>query len=554
MCNRQDHHRVTIQDHAWSKRHRGSSGQDHSLLFLVFQDRQSCALPEAQENESSPEYKETAMAMKRLFVVWPYLLLLCAGLGFHTTGFAQTAPDPLLGTWSGQVHYGGESRRMGLRFELNEEKATVAFNDIPELKFRNIGPIPVKQEGDGYKMVLNEFHTIAFQLASDKKSMTGVWSFDGHHLPFELKPGALPAEPAAQPAAGRAAQPAWTFKTGGAIWSSPAVAEGTVYFGGTDGNIYALTADSGKPVWQFKTGGRVMGSPTLEGRYLYELSDDGFLYKLDRQTGKLAWQFDTHGGPVARDLPGRYDTMTSAATVADGTVYIGSANKRLYAVDTESGQEKWHFETKDIVRSTPAVANGMVFIGGYDQSVYAVDAKNGALKWKYDTLRPVVSSPLVVDGTVYIGSRCADLFAFDAATGEIKWKFFYWSSWVESSARTREGVLYVGSSDFQQLFAINAATGRKVWNFDTDGSAWSTPAVTDKRVYVGAVGVLNYFIPHHGGFFAVDRATGKVVWHYPFAAIPGSNTYGVASSPAVDHGLVFFGSLDGTFYAFRTDG
>ena len=245
--------------------------------------------------------------------------------------------------------------------------------------------------------------------------------------------------------------------------------------------------------------------------------------------------------------------MTSAATVANGTVYIGSADKRLYAVDAGSGREKWHFDTKDIVRSTPAAAEGRVFIGSYDHNVYAVDARTGAQIWKYDTLRDVVSSPLVAGGTVYIGSRCSDLFAFDAATGKIKWKFFYWSSWVESSARIRDGILYVGSSDIQQLFAINAATGKKVWNFDTDGSAWSNPAVTDKRVYVGAVGVLDYFIPHHGGFFAVDRATGKEVWRFPMGVIAGRDTYGVASSPAVDHGLVFFGGLDGTFYSFRTD-
>jgi glucose dehydrogenase len=78
--------------------------------------------------------------------------------------------------------------------------------------------------------------------------------------------------------------------------------------------------------------------------------------------------------------------------------------------------------------------------------------------------------------------------------------------------------------------------------------------VTDKQVYVGAVGVLNYMVDHHGGFFAIDRATGKAIWRYPMAEVPGSVTYGVASSPAVNNGLVFFGALNGTFYAFRTDG
>lgn len=495
-----------------------------------------------------------ARPMKRLLLIWLSLLLLCVGDGFKTRVCAQT-PDPLLGTWSGSVHHGEESKLLVLHFEIHEKrKITVLFFDVPEIKFQRLGPIPVVKQGDEYKAAV-----FNFRLAADQKSITGHWAFDGHNLPFELKPGALTAIPAPPPPpTGRIAQPVWTFKTGGAIWSSPVVAENTVYFGSNDGIIYALQAKSGKLTWQYKTGGLVVARPTLDGSSLYALSDDGNLYKLDRKSGKLAWQFDTHGGAVAREFPSSnsttYDYLTSAATVIDGTVYIGSADKKLYAVDAQTGREKWHFETQGIIRSTPTVANGLVYIGSYDHHVYAVDAKTGAQRWKFDTLEPIVSSPLVANGTMYIGSRSSDLFAFDAATGQVKWKYFYWSSWVESSARLRDGILYVGSSDLQQLFAIDAATGKRVWNVNTDGSAWSTPAVTAQRVYIGVVGVHDYFIEHHGGFLAVDRATGAVVWRFPLNVIPGAVDYGVASSPAVDQGLVFFGGLDGTFYAFRTDG
>lgn len=490
--------------------------------------------------------------LKRSFAVLTFLLQLCTGLSSKATAQVQASTNPLLGSWFGRVHHGGESKLMGLRFESDKQNATVMFFDLPDLKFHNLGPIPVDQRGEEYKA-----YQCNFRLSQDKKSLSGLWSFDGHELPFELKPGLMPAETPTHSAPGRVAKPAWTFKTGAPIWSSPAAAENTVYFGSNDGLIYALKADSGEPLWHYKTGGPVMGRPTVDGSYLYVLSDDGYLYKLERQAGKFVWKFDTHGTGVARDLPGSdagtYDYMTSGATVVKDTVFVGSADKRLYAVDAETGQERWQFDTQDIVRSTPVVADGLVFFGSRDHNVYAVDAKTGALKWKYDTLREVVSSPLVVDGTVYIGSRCADLFAFEAATGRVKWKYFYWSSWVESSARMRDGTLYVGSSDAQQLFAIDAASGRRIWNFDTGGSNWSTPALTDKQVYIGAVGVLNYIVDHHGGFFAVDRATGKVLWRYPMAAISGSATYGVASSPTVDHGLVFFGGLDGAFYAFGTD-
>ena len=298
-----------------------------------------------------------------------------------------------------------------------------------------------------------------------------------------------------------------------------------------------------------------MGRPTLDGPNLYALSDDGYLYKINRRSARLAWKFDTQGGPVPREFPSAtsttYDYLTSAATVWNNTVFIGSADKKLYALDAVTGREKWHFDTQGIVRSTPAVAAGQVFIGSYDHNVYAIDASTGLLRWHHDTLREVVSSPLVVAGIVYIGSRSSDIFALDAATGKVNWKYFYWSSWVESSARIRDGILYIGSSDYQQLFAIDATTGKRIWNVNIDGSVWSTPAVTDNNIFVGVVGVVNYFIEHHGGFFAVDRATGKIAWRFPMNIIPGAADYGVASSPAVDHGMVFFGGLDGKFYAFK---
>lgn len=500
------------------------------------------------------------MLMKQLFKMRSFLLLLllllCAGIIIDARVRAQTTattPDALLGVWSGRAHYGDESKPYAVRFEIDKKDRLIMFYYSPDLKVHNMGPFALKQEGDEYKNP-----NFSFRLSPDKQSLAGAMSFDGHDLPLELKRGTLPPAPAAQPVEGRIAQPAWIFKTAGAIWSSPVIAENTLFFGNSDGIIYALNATDGKPVWQYKTGGRVMGRPTLDGAYLYAPSDDGYLYKLERKSGKLVWRFDTHGGSVARDLPGpkseAYDYLESSATIANGTVYIGSADKKLYAVEAETGQEKWHFDTKGIIRSTPAVADGQVFFGSYDNHVYSVDAKTGALRWKLDTLQPVVSSPLIADRTVYIGSRSSDLFALDAATGKVKWKYFYWSSWVESSARLHKGILYLGSSDYQQVFAIDAASGKRIWNVGIDGSAWSTPAVTDKRVYIGVVGVVGYFIEHRGGFFAIDRDTGKVAWRFPMSATTGVVDYGVASSPAVDRERVYFGGLDGTFYAFRTDG
>ena len=499
--------------------------------------------------------RDSAKARKEFYVaahLCTMTLVMCAVFGVGTVTVAQTNLSPLLGTWVGLLNYNGEAQQMALRFELDEKKSLIIYFWQPEMKFYKLGPGPVEQHGEEYQSPPLTFH-----LSSDKKKISGVMSFDGNDLTFNLTPGTAPVPPTPKTAEGRVVQPVWIFKTAAAIWSPPAVDEGMVYFGSNDGFLYSLKAESGKLVWQFKTGGWVVGRPTLNGEYLYALCDDGLLYKIHKRTGKAEWQFDTHGGSVKRlayNPPEAldFDFLTSAATVVDGTVYVGSADKNLYAIDANTGGEKWHFTTQDLVRSTPAVVEGVVVFGSRDHNVYALDSKTGALRWKYDTLREVVSSPLVMDTTAYIGSRDSNLFAFDILTGKIKWKFFYWTSFVESSARAWDGILYIGSSDYQQLLAINAASGRLVWKFDTGGSAWSTPAVTDKLVYIGAVGEPNSdYIVRNGGLFAVDRSTGRLVWRYPMPPIVGSRNYGVASSPAVDHGLVFFGGMDGTFYAFR---
>ena len=488
----------------------------------------------------------------------PYLrritLSFCLLAGFAAAAHGATpSSDPIMGTWSGTASYADESFPYGLEI-LNGRSGLLLVYYEPAVRFDFIGPLPLTKDGDVYK---DDQFTLA--LSQDHDSLSGLMSFDGHDVKLALKRGPLPAMPATQVPYAPVAQPLWTYKTDGPVWSAPAVADGTVYFGSYDGNVYALNTADGKEVWRFKTGGAVIGRPTVEGPYLYVPSDDGILYKLSRKDAKAVWKFDTHGGAVTRavlhEFSADFDIFQSSASVADGTVYIGSADKRLYAVDAESGQERWHFDTQGMVRSTPRVADGRVFFGSNDNGLYAVDAAKGTLLWKLDAREPLPIEPLVVGDTVYLGGESSDMFAIDAATGAIRWKKFLWGSYVDSSARMRDGVLYIGSSDYQLLFALDPKDGHEIWRFDTGGWAWPTPAVTDTQVFIGASSGMVYPIQHRAGaFYAVDRASGKLLWRYPVGRVKDAFIYGVTSSPAVDGDRVFFGGMDGVLYAFRTDG
>jgi outer membrane protein assembly factor BamB len=61
--------------------------------------------------------------------------------------------------------------------------------------------------------------------------------------------------------------------------------------------------------------------------------------------------------------------------VADGTVYIGSHDKSLYAVDAATGSQQWQFDTSRWVYSSPAVVDGTVYVGDDNGSLYAVEEK-----------------------------------------------------------------------------------------------------------------------------------------------------------------------------------
>jgi outer membrane protein assembly factor BamB len=230
-------------------------------------------------------------------------------------------------------------------------------------------------------------------------------------------------------------------------------------------------------------------------------------------------------------------------------VYVGSANPNFYAVDARTGQEKWRFKAGLYVRSSPAVVNGVVYFGDWLGKVFALDAQTGQEKWSFSTGDSVVPSPTVVDGVVYIGSKYPCLYALDAQDGQKKWCFSYPSSiaWVESSAAVADGMVYVGSSDWMRLNAVDAATGQLKWYFNTKGDPWCSPAVAEGVVYIGATG---------GYFYALDAAAGRELWRVrtdkALKTMDVRFDGGVVSSPTVVDGMVYFGSMDGKLYAVST--
>ena len=312
----------------------------------------------------------------------------------------------------------------------------------------------------------------------------------------------------------------WTYATGGYVESSPAVADGTVYVGSDDNNVYALNAATGHVLWTYTTGSEINSSPAVANGTVYTGSEDDKVYALNAATGHVLWTYTTGGN------------VDSTPAVAGGTVYIGSDDHKVYALNAATGHLVWIYTTGGNVASSPAVADGTVYVGSFDSNVYALNAATGHVLWTYTTGGGIDdSSPAVADGTVYIGSSDNNLYALNAATGHVLWTYTT-GGVIESRPAVADGTVYIGSED-DKVYALNAATGHVLWTYTTGGNVNSSPAVADGTVYIGS---------DDHKVYALNAATGHVVWTYTTG---GS----VDSSPAVAGGTVYIGSDDNKVYA-----
>jgi outer membrane protein assembly factor BamB len=247
------------------------------------------------------------------------------------------------------------------------------------------------------------------------------------------------------------------------------------------------------------------------------------------------------------------DYHGAAVAIAGNTVFAGTHEGRVLALDAGDGRAHWSIRTGDRIIAAPCVAGGRVFVGSYDGKVYAIDATTGVVRWTFDTRAPVTSTPKRVGDVVVAGSRSYDLWGLDAATGRARWNRYVWFSWIESSPAVVGRVAYVGSSDAASVFAFDAITGKSHWTRDVHGFAWGTPALDGDRLFLGTRREPGP-IAHRSHALALDRATGKVLWRHPIDGANAQGQQGVAGSAAVARSArrVILVTVDGRVLAFDT--
>lgn len=228
--------------------------------------------------------------------------------------------------------------------------------------------------------------------------------------------------------------------------------------------------------------------------------------------------------------------------VANGRVFVGTASDNFYALDAETGEHQWTFET--VGTGTAAVNSDTVYVGSLDNFLYALDTATGTVQWELDTGSDLRTAPAIVDGTVYVkqSGLGTDIIAVDAATGEERWSSNAagFAGPHQGAPAVVDGTVYAtgGSSTQPDVIALDAETGEQRWGFATDRdttptetgtslTSFGNPAVADGTVYVGS---------EHGFLYALSARSGDKRWEAQVGP--------VYSSPAVADDVLVVSAME----------
>jgi outer membrane protein assembly factor BamB len=288
---------------------------------------------------------------------------------------------------------------------------------------------------------------------------------------------------------------AWSYGFGGdsdrlRLALRPAIADGVAYAIGYNGEIAALSADSGKRIWRAKT-----------------------------------------------DLP-----LSAGPAVGEGVVIAGATDGTLIALESKDGSERWRHRLSSEVLATPVVAGDLVLIRTVDGRLSALTLDKPEVKWAVEQAVPRLSlrgtaPPTVAGDTVYAGFDNGRVVAVELTTGDTQWDTVVSTPRgrnelerlidIDSPVRAAgEDILVMG---FQGRVAMVARDSGQIW-WARDFSSYRGFVLQDDVMYAtGADGVV----------VAMRRTDGSVIWEQPAMKLRG------LSGPAIDGSTLVVGDFDG---------
>ena len=352
----------------------------------------------------------------------------------------------------------------------------------------------------------------------------------------------------------------------GRSWTEPVIVNGVIYAGANSGvtlnkygqprvgwiDVYAFDAQSGRQIWDYQADfGSITNLAVADGRVYFGLEADSMssLNALNASNGSLLWST-------------LCEIFYSTPVAENDRIFINSFYSIL-AFNGVDGSLSWNYTTNArVVDRAPTVAKGVLYEPS-DEGLYALNTEDGSKLWSHET-NDGFSSAAIANNIVYAASGDGNIYAFNAATGDELWRHDTTApeflAWLNSTGHTTpvyyEGVLYFtcfsfrhihitgvnGAQDICQMwtrssvYALNAVSGRKVWNYTEDTAALGSPVAVANGIVYTEVG---------NRILGFNSQNGSLIWNFTNAQLSPN------SKPVIDDDMIYTGFSDGQLYALR---
>jgi outer membrane protein assembly factor BamB len=203
------------------------------------------------------------------------------------------------------------------------------------------------------------------------------------------------------------------------------------------------------------------------------------------------------------------DRVVAPPLQVGNQVFVGTANNFLLALNADTGEKQWEFETGHSIWGRPAFKDGVLFVASMDKNIYALEAETGQEIWRTGLGGALASSPVTNTDLVYVTSFDGQMHALDMATGSQVWNAPA-EDWIWDSPAFADGVVYY--ADIKgNVYAVDGKTGEQIWSQQLGQAIQTSPVVVGNKVYIAAQGDITAEEPQ-GTLTALDAANGQQIW------------------------------------------
>jgi len=323
--------------------------------------------------------------------------------------------------------------------------------------------------------------------------------------------------------------------------AAPVVAGRSCYFASGD-SVYGIDLDTGALKWKYPgdlpLSSNVKGTPAVWKDKLFFGGGDGKLYCLNADTGVFEWAYETRGA------------IKCPPTVVDDVIYLGADDNSIYAIDAASGESIWTWTGRDDISNGIAVGAGMVIIASLDGNIIGLTSNMGRPRWPFRLPSSALrTSPLILE-TIVIMAVDNYVYGLSARSGQTRWTVTLPAEVAATPAACGPD-LYIPMRN--KTLGAYSFTGRQLvqkWTRPVDLGALptSSPVVAGDLVYVTC---------QRGVVVCLSALDGTLKWRYVCApsqaTMPGSDYTDAASSPTVANGSLLVLTDDGVLRCFATD-